>query len=237
MRETTLPPSTAYTNLTPASHGDSPNCADCFEFSLFPPAAVSTSNYGADVVPDDWFSLFPNPSPTLLPGGFAEDAAGPKGSSAAAATATTVLDTIDLAAAAPIGVDEESSFVLQHELLAATAPPAATTTTTTIATTINSSSHTLGSPRRSAAALANAGPVQSSPAAGISPRKRDRPLPPVTVSDPADPVAVKRARNTLAARKSRQKKVEHVDELERTIKDLIAERDYWKSLAQAHGLG
>ena len=45
-------------------------------------------------------------------------------------------------------------------------------------------------------------------------RKRSQVLPPIVVDDPSDVVAVKRARNTLAARKSRLKKAERMDEME-----------------------
>ncbi|KAI9821981.1 MAG: hypothetical protein M1826_000593 [Phylliscum demangeonii] len=67
--------------------------------------------------------------------------------------------------------------------------------------------------------------------AAVGPRKRDHPLPPIEVADPADSVAVKRARNTQAARKSRQKKVERVEELERTIERLHRDVEYWKQMA------
>lgn len=62
-------------------------------------------------------------------------------------------------------------------------------------------------------------------------RKRDKPLPPIIVEDPNDTVAMKRARNTLAARKSRQRKMQRFEELEDEIAKLKAERDHWKSIA------
>jgi len=89
--------------------------------------------------------------------------------------------------------------------------------------------------------------------AGVNARRRDKPLPEVTVSDPNDPTAVKRARNTEAARKSRQKKVERFDEmalhierlenekmiiahrLENEKAALARDRDFWKT--QAYSLG
>jgi hypothetical protein len=67
--------------------------------------------------------------------------------------------------------------------------------------------------------------------AGVNSRKRDKPLPPIIVDDPNDTVAMKRARNTLAARKSRQRKMQRFEELEDQIAKLEAERDHWKSLA------
>ena len=66
---------------------------------------------------------------------------------------------------------------------------------------------------------------------GVSAKKRDKPLPPITIEDPNDTIAMKRARNTLAARKSRQKKVQRFDELEQTIEELREEVSHWKNLA------
>merc|ERR1712144_42899 len=71
----------------------------------------------------------------------------------------------------------------------------------------------------------------SSPPAPGGVRKRDKPLPPIVVEDPNDTVAMKRARNTLAARKSRQRKMQRFEELEDEIAKLKEERDHWKSLA------
>ncbi len=68
-------------------------------------------------------------------------------------------------------------------------------------------------------------------AAGVNARKRDKPLPPIIVEDPNDVVAMKRARNTLAARKSRERKAVRFDELEEKIAKLEAERDHWKKIA------
>ncbi|KAI9804333.1 MAG: hypothetical protein M1833_007140 [Piccolia ochrophora] len=72
---------------------------------------------------------------------------------------------------------------------------------------------------------------------GVSSRKRDKPLPPIQVDDGSDTIAMKRARNTMAARKSRQKKVERFDELEKTIEELRDEVAHWKSLAMHQDLG
>jgi len=49
--------------------------------------------------------------------------------------------------------------------------------------------------------------------------------------DPNGTVAMKRARNTLAARKSRQRKMMQFDELEERIAKLEAERDHWRTVA------
>ncbi|EKG19476.1 Basic-leucine zipper (bZIP) transcription factor [Macrophomina phaseolina MS6] len=79
--------------------------------------------------------------------------------------------------------------------------------------------------------------------AGVSkPRRRKGPLPPITVTDPSDKVALKRARNTLAARESRQRKYEHVQELEKRIAELEEEQkkasdeaEKWKNIALSLG--
>ena len=85
------------------------------------------------------------------------------------------------------------------------------------------------SPGQSSARGSNQG--RHSSISGVNPRKRDKPLPPITVEDPTDTVAVKRARNTAAARKSRQKKMEKFDELEEVIKGLQEDVEYWKGIA------
>ena len=66
---------------------------------------------------------------------------------------------------------------------------------------------------------------------GILSRLRNKPLPPIIVEDPNDTVAMKRARNTLAARKSRQRKMQRFEELEEHIAKLETERDHWKEKA------
>lgn len=76
--------------------------------------------------------------------------------------------------------------------------------------------------------------VKHSEVAGVAARKRDKPLPPIMV-DEADPVALKRARNTAAARKSRAKKVMEKDDLEGQINELRTQVEYWKAKALAHG--
>ena len=89
------------------------------------------------------------------------------------------------------------------------------------------------SPGQSSSRGSNVGRPSSS--YGVNPRKRDKPLPPITVEDPSDIIAVKRARNTAAARKSREKKVHKFEELEEIIKGLTNERDHWKDLALRRG--
>jgi general control protein GCN4 len=64
-------------------------------------------------------------------------------------------------------------------------------------------------------------------------RRRTKPLPPIIVEDHNDHVAMKRARNTIAARKSRQRKAQRVEDLENEILRLTAERDHWRQLAES----
>lgn len=73
---------------------------------------------------------------------------------------------------------------------------------------------------------------------GVNSRRSGKLLGPVK-ADPADPISVKRARNTEAARKSRARKLEKLESLEETIAGLqvqldqtAAERDYYRSLAE-----
>jgi general control protein GCN4 len=84
---------------------------------------------------------------------------------------------------------------------------------------------------RSSTGRRRSGSATSPQSAVSGVRKRDKPLPPIIVEDPNDTVAMKRARNTLAARKSRQRKMQRFEELEDEIAKLKAERDHWKSLA------
>jgi general control protein GCN4 len=72
-------------------------------------------------------------------------------------------------------------------------------------------------------------PGRQSSVSGVS-RKRTKVLDPI-IPDPGDDKAVKRARNTMAARKSREKKMQRFDELERQIAELKEERDKWKAIA------
>ncbi|RYP10058.1 hypothetical protein DL764_000916 [Monosporascus ibericus] len=70
---------------------------------------------------------------------------------------------------------------------------------------------------------------------GVNSRRRDKPLPPIVVDDPSDTVAMKRARNTLAARKSRERKAQRLEDLEEKIMKLEQERDHWKRIALGRG--
>lgn len=77
------------------------------------------------------------------------------------------------------------------------------------------------------------GSIRHSSVSGVASRKRDKPLPPIIVEDAGDVVSMKRARNTLAARKSRERKAMRLEELEERIEKLEAERDHWKKIALA----
>lgn len=66
---------------------------------------------------------------------------------------------------------------------------------------------------------------------GIVSLARDKPLLDINVEDITDPVAKKRASNTLAARNYRERKIQRVHELEERVARLEEERDHWKSIA------
>lgn len=70
---------------------------------------------------------------------------------------------------------------------------------------------------------------------GVSSRRREKPLPAITVDDPHDIVAVKRAKNTLAARRSRQKRLEQSEQLMKQVEDLEEQVEYWKQIALRRG--
>ncbi|KAE8361200.1 hypothetical protein BDV27DRAFT_148008 [Aspergillus caelatus] len=79
--------------------------------------------------------------------------------------------------------------------------------------------------------------TKPSTVAGVNARQR-KPLPPIKF-DSHDPVAMKRARNTEAARKSRARKLERqeemqrrIDELEKSLEEAQRREQYWKALAQ-----
>ncbi|KAL9135999.1 MAG: hypothetical protein Q9175_002797 [Cornicularia normoerica] len=70
---------------------------------------------------------------------------------------------------------------------------------------------------------------------GVAPKRRDKPLPAITVEDPSDTVAIKRARNTMAARKSRDKRVERTEQLVNQVTQLEVEVEHWKNIAISMG--
>lgn len=87
-----------------------------------------------------------------------------------------------------------------------------------------------GNGRRKTTSSPTSGSKHSS-VSGVNSRKRSTPLPPIVVEDQHDTVAMKRARNTLAARKSRERKAQRFEDLEERIAKLEAERDHWKQIA------
>lgn len=97
--------------------------------------------------------------------------------------------------------------------------------------TLDSSVSPSASPAiRSVGLSGNTATARKGSVTGAGIRKRSNPLPPIVVEDPSDHVAVKRARNTLAARKSREKKVKKMEEMEAQIEDLKAQVEHWKQL-------
>ena len=73
---------------------------------------------------------------------------------------------------------------------------------------------------------------------GVNARRRDKPLKEIVV-DPSDTTAVKRARNTEAARKSRARKLERlegmqeeIDALKEQLEREKQEKEYWQTMAQ-----
>lgn len=86
-------------------------------------------------------------------------------------------------------------------------------------------------PRRKSSNSPSSTHTRHSSVSGVNSRRRDKPLPPIIVDDPTDTIAMKRARNTLAARKSRERKAQRMEEYEEKIAKLIQERDHWKRMA------
>lgn len=92
---------------------------------------------------------------------------------------------------------------------------------------------------RPSASVSAASPESYTDGDAASPKARNKRSLPEPKFDPADPVAVKRARNTMAARKSRRRKLEKQEQMEDRIRELEAmlaksEKDveYWKAMAQ-----
>lgn len=86
-------------------------------------------------------------------------------------------------------------------------------------------------PRRKSGNSPTGGHGRHSSVSGVNSRRRDKPLPAIIIDDPSDTVAMKRARNTLAARKSRERKAQKLEDLEEKIAKLEQERDHWKRMA------
>ena len=87
--------------------------------------------------------------------------------------------------------------------------------------------------------------------AGVNAKRRSKPLPPIEPGNPNDLASVKRARNTAAARKSRQKKTQLLEDLEGQVTELTnvnvhlqtentrlkREAARWQTIALARGKG
>ncbi|KAF2739955.1 hypothetical protein EJ04DRAFT_572681 [Polyplosphaeria fusca] len=142
----------------------------------------------------------------------------------------------------PLFPEDKADISPELERSFSTTSAAAPDLERTISTTsmARSSSSSTNSPaiRESAHRRKSSVNINGSPATNASvsksSRRRKGPLPPIAV-DPHDKVALKRARNTLAARDSRQRKFEHVATLEKRNAELEAELEKWKAIAIAQG--
>lgn len=74
------------------------------------------------------------------------------------------------------------------------------------------------------------------PYEGVGKRRRREPLGEIKV-DVHDPVAVKRARNTMAARKSRDRRARAFEELQEKYDQMKKEMEHWKAIALARSAG
>lgn len=149
---------------------------------------------------------------------------------------STLLDTPDDYQTSPLFVDSMGSNKAWFSLFPENddAPPAPIMERTPSNSIIVHPGGEGNSRKRSSAQASPPAPFSPAPrmsdVAGVAARKRDKPLPPIVVNE-NDPVALKRARNTAAARKSRAKKVQERDGLEGQIAALQAQVDYWKQKA------
>jgi general control protein GCN4 len=78
-------------------------------------------------------------------------------------------------------------------------------------------------------------PGRHSSVSGVKPRRRKGPLPEIPLDPGGDKTTYKRARNTLAARESRQRKLAHVTDLEGKISELEADLEKYKTIATSLG--
>src|SRR5277367_540436 len=130
-------------------------------------------------------------------------------------------DEFNKAASAPLGIHERSQPVLARPIFTVTG----VRSNEEFETLEHLQNNQHKRPRSPSSSM------KASSASEVSAGEQSQPLPPIFIKDPIDAVAIKRARNTLAARKSRQKKMERFDELETEITRLREERDHWKPLA------
>lgn len=140
------------------------------------------------------------------------------------------------------GTEHAEDFTVKNRSASATSVPQYTVTASPVATAPKMS-RTGSSPGQSSRSSHGQSAAPTTPntgsrhsfTSGVSSRRRDKPLPAITVEDPNDTIAVKRARNTMAARKSRQKRMERTEALEAAIEGLEAEVEHWKGIALARG--
>ncbi|KAL0469827.1 hypothetical protein QR685DRAFT_302313 [Neurospora intermedia] len=205
------PSSTALTALTSPSLFDGSPDFDTFD--------ISPSFGHSDLEnPDTWFSLFPDAAP--LPQAQAQVQTQPQTQTQTEQQTQPLPELIQ-------PVQPTVQPTVEQTVHSVEASPA------TPSEDLEVLSPGSGHQRRKSSVSPPSG--RHSSVAGVSSRRRDKPLPPIIVEDPSDVVAMKRARNTLAARKSRERKAQRLEELEAKIEELIAERDRWKNLALAHG--
>ena len=79
------------------------------------------------------------------------------------------------------------------------------------------------------------GPIRGHPTGPVRRRKERKNRVDETAIDANDPVAVKRSKNTLAARRSREKRDAREAELERRVYELSELVEHWKEKAYASG--
>ncbi|KAJ6259461.1 hypothetical protein Dda_5098 [Drechslerella dactyloides] len=187
------------------------------------PTGLDTPLFGADdAVLDDWTPLFSSEEQ------FNFNAAAPNGTVPMEHTPSTDGTLINPAA---LMLNDDSSAT----------PPLAAVVPSRQLSDDSHKSHTPPSPSTKSMAKGSAANPKRASLNGVNRRKAVTDLPPVQF-DPTNPVDIKRARNTMAARKSRARRVEKMEELADTVEKLQAEaqqlkeeREYYKTLARQHG--
>lgn len=197
---------------------------ESFDFELMP-----TNSYSS-------LDSFGGANPTVSPKDLFNDSVPPSTSFTNLTTpGSGFLDTPDDYEASPLfdGMNTDNSWFSLFPDSESTAPPMERASSSQILVHPGGE----GNPRKRSSTQTSptfSPVVRHSDVAGVAARKRDKPLPPIVV-DEADPVALKRARNTAAARKSRAKKVMEKDDLEGQINTLKTELEFWKAKALALG--
>lgn len=125
----------------------------------------------------------------------------------------------------PIGEETDNTCPVSHFAGASPSPPHAAP----------KMSRTGSSPGQSSSRSSHHHGRHPSFTSGVGAKRRDRPLPAITVEDPSDTVAVKRARNTMAARKSRENREKRTEQLIGEVARLKEDVSYWKNIAIGMG--